>query len=113
MTEPVVPSGIAYAVVHRDPPEVFFAEDEHVLSRVLALQLVAQLPSSAVSSPRRLEAMRNALLEERWADALLEWITETDTVVDAYPSEEVWSEERLDADRAALEIRVAPLFQSD
>jgi hypothetical protein len=113
MTEPAAPSQIAYAVVHRDPPEVFFAEDEHVLSRVLALRLVAQLPAERVSSPARLEAMQKALLEERWADALVEWITETDTVVDAYPSEEVWSGDRLDADRAALEIKVAPLFQSD
>jgi hypothetical protein len=83
MGEPRAPSRIAYAVVHRDPPEVFFAEDEHVLSRVLALQLVAQLPANEVSSPGRLEAMRQALLDERWADALVEWITETDTIVDA------------------------------
>lgn len=101
---------IAYAVVHWDPPEVFFAEDEHVLSRVLALQLVAQLRANQVSSPGRLEAMRKALLDERWADALVEWITETETAVDAYPSEEIWTEERLDLDRATLEIRVSPLF---
>lgn len=101
---------IAYAVIHGDPPEVLFAEDEHVLSRVLALQLVAQLPANEVSSPGRLDAMRQALLDERWADALVEWITETETVVDAYPSEEVWTEERLDLDRATLEIRVSPLF---
>jgi hypothetical protein len=113
MAESRAPSQIAYAVVHRDPPEVFFAEDEHVLSRVLALQLVAQLPASEVSSPGRLESMRTALLDERWADALVEWITETDTVVDAYPSEEVWHEERLNLEQATMEIRVSPLFQSD
>jgi hypothetical protein len=101
---------IAYAVVHRDPPEVFFAEDEHVLSRVLAFQLVAQLPAADVSSPERLKAMREALLDERWGDALVEWMDETDTVVDAYPSETVWGGARLDEDRASLEIRVAPLF---
>jgi hypothetical protein len=101
---------IAYAVVHRDPPEVFFAEDEHVLSRLLAFQLVAQLPAAEVSSPERLRAMRDALLDERWGDALVEWMNETDTVVDAYPSEAVWDSERLDLDRATLEIRVSPLF---
>jgi hypothetical protein len=101
---------VAYAVVHQVPPEVFFAEDEHVLSRVLALQLVAQLPATEVSPPERLRAMREALLDERWGDALLEWINETDTVVDAYPSEEIWGDDRLDLDRASFEIRVSPLF---
>ena len=110
MVDTNAPGRIAYAVVHRDPPEVFFAEDEHVLSRVLALQLVAQLPTNEVSSPRRLDAMRKALLEERWADALVEWIDETDTIVDAYPSEEVWREERLNLEQATMEIRVSPLF---
>ena len=113
MGELQAPSRIAYAVVHGDPPEVFFAEDEHVLSRVLALRLVAQLPANEVSSARRLDAMKEALLEERWADALVEWIDETDTLVDAYPSEEVWHEARLDLEQASMEIRVAPLFQSD
>jgi hypothetical protein len=110
MDELQAPSRIAYAVVHRDPPEVFFAEDEHVLSRVLALRLVAQLPANEVSSARRLDAMKEALLEERWADALVEWIDETDTAVDAYPSEEVWHEERLNLEQASMEIRVSPLF---
>lgn len=86
------------------------AEDEHVLSRVLALQLVAQLPAATVSSRARLQKMRSALLDERWADALVEWITETDTVVDAYPDETIWRHEQLDLDRASLEIRVSPLF---
>jgi hypothetical protein len=101
---------VAFAVVHSDPPEVFVAEDEHVLSRVLALRLVAQLPAAEVSDSARLRKMRDALLEERWADALLEWITETDTAVDAYPDEDIWRDRRLDLDRASLEIRVAPLF---
>lgn len=103
-------SHVAFAVVHGDPPDVFFAEDEHVLSRVLAFQLVAQLRAADVSSPKRLQAMRAALLDERWGDALLEWIDETDTAVDVYPSGEIWGNERLDLDRASFEIRVSPLF---
>jgi hypothetical protein len=101
---------VAFAVVHSDPPEVYVAEDEHVLSRVLALKLVAQLPAREVSSSARLNKMRDALLEERWADALVEWITETDTAVDGYPDEQIWRNAQLDLDRASLEIRVSPLF---
>lgn len=101
---------VAFAVVHSDPPEVYVAEDEHVLSRVLALQLVAQLPASTVSSAVRLNKMREALLDERWADALVEWISETDTAVDAYPDEAISRNQQLDLDRASLEIRVSPLF---
>ncbi len=102
---------VAFAVVHGDPPEVFVAEDEHVLSRVLALELVAGLPSTDVSSPEQLQAMRDALLTERWADALVAWITETDTIVDVYPDEEIWRDADLDLDQASLEIRVSPLFR--
>ncbi len=54
--------------------------------------------------------MREALLDERWGDALVEWMNETDTVVDAYPERGDLGSERLDLDRASLEIRVAPLF---
>jgi hypothetical protein len=32
-------------------------------------------------------------------------------VIDAYPDEIVWTESVLDAERATLEIRMAPLFR--
>jgi hypothetical protein len=35
----------------------------------------------------------------------------TGTVVDAYPDEYVWTEERPDQDRASFEIRMAPIFE--
>lgn len=110
MPEGLARGRIAFAVVRSDPPVVFVAENDLLLDRVLALQLVAQLPANEVSSPERLQAMRKALLDERWADALLEWINETDTAVDAYPDEEIWRNTRLDGDQAVLEIRVAPIF---
>jgi hypothetical protein len=101
----------AYAVVRGDEPLVFLASDATVMSRVLALQLVAQLSASAVSSEARLDEMRSALLEERWADAVVAWIEETGTPVDVY--EEgliVWTEHHLDVEAASMEIRMAPLF---
>ena len=59
---------VAYAVTHDDPPQVFLAEDEIVLSRVLAVQLVAATPPSSLPAGS-VESIREALLEERWADA--------------------------------------------
>ncbi len=102
----------AYAIVRGEEPEVILAEDATVLSRALALQLVAQLPARSVSSPARLEAMRQALLEERWADALVVWIEETETAVDVYDeAPTVWTSGDLDEEQASMEIRVAPLFE--
>lgn len=101
----------AYAVVREDVPRVFLAQDVEVLARVLALHLVAQLPAASVRSTARLQEMREALLEERWGDALLAWIDETDTPVDVYDEGlTVWHAAGLDADQASMEIRIAPLF---
>jgi hypothetical protein len=101
----------AYAVVRSDEPRVFLAEDAEVMARVLALNLVARTSARSVSSRARLDEMRAALLEERWADALIAWIEETGTPVDVYEEAlPVWTESRLDGDHASMEIRMAPLF---
>ena len=101
----------AYAIVREEEPAVFLAENADVLARVLALRVVARMPSASITSPARLEEMRSALLEERWGDALVAWIEETDTPVDVYDeSPDVWTNRALDADQASMEIRMAPLF---
>ncbi len=101
----------AFAIAREEEPQVFLAESVDVLARVLALRLVAQLEAASVRSPSRLHEMRSALLEERWADALVAWIEETGIPVDVYDEPlTVWSEAALDADQASFEIRMAPLF---
>ncbi len=106
------PAAGAYAVVREDVPKVFVAEDVDVLARVLALHLVGQLAAESVRSPSRLEEMRSALLEERWGDALIAWIEETDIPVDVYDEPlPIWTESALDAEQASMEIRMAPLFR--
>lgn len=100
---------VAYAVVHSDPPEVFIAEDIDVLSRVIALELVAATPADRINEGRR-ERIKEALLTEQWGTAVFEWMTATGNIVDVYPSEDVWTEARLDAERASFEFRMSPLF---
>jgi hypothetical protein len=98
----------AVAIVRSDPPQVFLAEDDEVLGRVLAIKLVAQTAPAHLGA--WLTEIREALLEERWADAVLAWMSATGEVVDAYPDDRIWTEEQLDAGGAALEIRLSPAF---
>jgi len=94
---------VAYAVTHDDPPQVFLADDEHVLSRLLCLRLVAATRPERLGSPD-LIGIREALLDERWGDAVGQWIVATGIVVDAYPSERVY---RRRADRGGRSPRAA------
>lgn len=102
---------VAYAVVHGEPPGVYLAEDIDVLSRVIALHLVAATPASRVDEGRR-GRIGEALLAEQWGEAVYLWMSATDNVVDVYPSEDVWTEEQLDAERASFELRMSPLFEA-
>jgi hypothetical protein len=107
------PGRVAVAVVRSDPPVVFLAESDAVIGRLLALRLVARARPSELAGSGRLGAIRNALLEERWGDAVAMWMDATAEVVDVYPDEEVVTEERLDHDTASMEIRLAPIFEDD
>ncbi len=106
-----VPVVGCFAVIRGEEPSILLAESSSLMDRVLALQLVAQLPASTVKSEARLNEMRAALLEERWADAVVLWIEETGVAVDVYTeSPRIWTERELDSEQASMEIRVAPLF---
>jgi hypothetical protein len=111
LSDRIAPTIGAYAIVRGEEPRIVLAENAAVISRALALTLAAQLPADQISSRARLKRIRSALLEERWGDALVEWIDETGTAVDVYEeAPKVWSEHDLDLDGASLEIRLAPIF---
>jgi hypothetical protein len=107
------PGRVSVAVVRSDPPLVFLAESDAVIGRLLALRLVARERPRELARSGLLEAIRTALLEERWGDAVAMWMRATTEVVDVYPDEEVVTEERLDHDTASMEIRLAPIFEDD
>lgn len=103
-------SGVAYAVVRDEPPTVYAAETIDVLQRLLALEVVAR------SVPTELEAksrsrMAKALLDERWADAVVEWIDTTGTAIDVYTQLHVYSEDDLPSDLIGAQLQFAPLFR--
>ena len=103
------PGRVAVGVLHGDTPEVFLAESDAVLGRLLAVRVVG--PSRPEDfAPGILEEIRSALLEQRWADAVTAWMLASGEVLDGYPDEEVVTEEMLDDDRASMEIRLSPIF---
>jgi hypothetical protein len=104
------PGRIAVAIVRSDPPQVFLASNADVLSRLVALKIVARTDPVDISAAA-LHRIRTALLNEQWDRAVAEWILGSGEAIDAYPDEEVWSERRLDADTAAFEIRLERIFE--
>lgn len=101
----------AYAIVKQDPPELWVATDGAVISRLLALKVVAASDPATFASDER-KAVQDALLEERWADAVGAWMAATGVDIDVYEEHvRVWTADELDADAAALAIRLSRLFE--
>jgi hypothetical protein len=102
----------AVAIVKGDPPQVLLADSAAVMSRLVALHVVAA-SSPTDFTPDVLEAVRSALLEERWAEAVVTWMAATGTFIDIYEEYvPIWSEWQLTADLAAFEVRLGRIFLS-
>ncbi|MGH9012370.1 MAG: hypothetical protein ACRDZ1_00265 [Acidimicrobiia bacterium] len=104
------PGRVSVAVLRSDPPVVLLAENDAVIGRLLALRLVARSRPRELESSGLLDDIRNALLDERWGDAVAMWMRATSQVVDVYPDDEIVTEETLDHDYASVEIRLSPIF---
>jgi hypothetical protein len=98
---------VACAVVRDEPPRVFVAEDLATLNWVLACQLVATTPGSELPVGER-DALRQALREERWGDAVFAFISRTGVAVDVYESTELHP--AAEAVVGPLELQLTPLF---
>ena len=99
---------IAYGAV-RGGHEVFVAENIEVLARVLAVKLVARLDPSKTRGG--FGDIQEALLEERWADALLAWMGVTGEEIDIFDDQILWTDERMSLDDAFIDIRMSPIFR--
>ena len=100
------------AIVRSDPPQVFAATDANVLNRLVALKVVATTDPTGLPADL-LQSIRTALLDERWGDAVTDWMRATGETLDAYPDEDVWSDESLGIDVALFEIRMARIFSEN
>lgn len=104
------PGRVAVGILRGEAPQVFLAESDAVLGRLLALRLVAVADPADLGADAVAE-IRDALVAERWGDAVLTWMSATGEIVDGYPDEEVVTEAELDAQRASMEIRLSPIFR--
>lgn len=102
----------AWAVVNDDTPQVFLAENAQVISRLLALKVVAATEPSVFGA--ELQTVKEHLLHERWADAVLVWMEVTGTTIDVYEEfVPVWTERELGGEIASIAIRTSRLFDTD
>jgi len=102
-------SAVATAVVHSEPPLVYLAEDLDTLHRLLAVEVVARTSARLLNG--RAAEVRDALLAERWGDAVVAWIHETGTGIDVYPSSSVYSGDDLPEDLIGAQLQFAALFR--
>lgn len=101
----------AWAVIKYDTPQIFIAENAAVISRLIALKVVASADPRQFA-PHQLDLMRNHLLHEHWANAVVMWIESTGIEIDVYEEfVPIWTEEDLDSELASLEIRTSRLFR--
>ena len=101
---------VMYAVIHGDAggePEVLIAKDEESLNQTVALELIATTAPHRVGI--HLAEIRDALMDGRWADALVAWMSATGRIVDVYPDEPVRSSV-LDEETIELELKLKPIF---
>ncbi|MEM8706797.1 MAG: hypothetical protein AAGE98_10095 [Actinomycetota bacterium] len=101
-------ANVAYAVVHTEPPSIFLADDIDVLHRVLALEVVARTDPAMLGDGA--DAIRDALLEERWGDAVVSWIREMGTGIDVYDGKSVYTADDLPADLIGAQLQFTRLF---
>ena len=106
MTDPV-----AYAVVHTEPPSIFLADDIDVLHRVLALEVVARTDPALLGEAA--PSIRDALLEERWGDAVVAWIRSVGTGIDVYDGKSIYTADDLPADLIGAQLQFTRLFGGD
>lgn len=105
-------AGVAYSVVRFDPPEVFLAEDIEVLQRVLAFELVARTDPAELPVGGA-EELRQALLDERWGDAVLMWMELRGVAVDVYTYLPVYTSDRLPPELIGAQLQFTRLFRGD
>lgn len=101
---------VSYALVHGNAlsePEVLIAEDGEGLNEVIALDLIASTEPNRLG--HNLAEIRNALVEGRWAEALVAWMDATGRVVDVYPDEPIRAATH-DDESIELELKLKPIF---
>ena len=99
---------VAYAVVHTEPPSIFLADDIDVLHRVLALEVVARTDPAMLGADAG--SICDALLEERWGDAVVAWIQALGAGIDVYDGKSIYTADALPAALLGAQLQFTRLF---
>ncbi len=99
----------AYAVRRSDPDQPLLADSQDTLNKVIALRWIAEwVPIETAQA----DPIREALLEERWADAVIGWMTATGEEVDIFPfGLEIHEARDYSDDEFGPRIQTTPLFR--
>ncbi len=103
------PRRVAYALVPGDEGVMFVADDAEVLTRVVILNLVAELRPGQVD-PGDLGRIRAALEAHQWQEAIVAWMDVTGQRLNIFDDERIWTDASLDAERLILELPLTPIF---
>ena len=102
----------AYAVRRSDPElPPLLADSEETLNKVIALRWIGEWTPADddVAAP-----VRQAILEERWSDAVVGWMEATGEVFDIYPfGLEIHEERDYPADEFGPRVQTTPLFRGE
>lgn len=101
----------AYAVRRSEPDQPLLADSEETLNKVIALKWIAEWrpPNRRVADP-----IRQAILEERWADAVFGWMNAIDEVVDIFPfGLEIHEADDYPDGEFGPRVQTTPLFHDD
>lgn len=102
---------VVYAVIRQkgdDPPGILLGASEESIGHALALDVIATTAPDQLGD--YLGDIRKALLERRWADALVLWMDATNSAVDVYPDEPVLTS-AIYEETIELELQFKPIFQ--
>lgn len=100
----------AYAIRRSDPEQPpLLADSQETLNKIIALRWVGEWrpPDDELAEP-----VRQAILEERWGDAVVGWMEATGEVLDIYPfGLEVHHADDFPDDEFGPRVQTTPLFR--
>ena len=102
---------VTYAMIRdsdTSDADIIIADDDESIGQALALEVVANTAPTHLGPA--LHRIRYALMERRWADALVSWMAATGRVVDIYPDEPVRRADTTN-DLVELELLMKPIFR--
>ena len=100
----------AFAIRRSDPEQPpLLADSEETLSKVIALRWIGEW---VPEDPDAAAPVREAILDERWSDAVIGWMEATGEVLDIYPfGLEILEAGDYPDDEFGPRVQTTPLFR--